>query len=253
MLQPSRSSTASESRRPKPNFRTLFCPRRAAVWSSDIYHIYSIDWLFCQKMADMVVVTVRVDNENKVIIIKSMWSNRYLSILMLVWLLAVMQTQSVVCNSSFPYDYNSACFQQCPWNDTQVTYLLNGTTQCNTSIICIMQPAPMEPSPTIPPRHALSVLITSFSMSHRAYTNILRSHLLAMCAKLLSRSPKVRKQSHLCLLVPFSDLRRCFAWNLCGELLTKHILYGIQYHAALCQQMLPQLLCQFNKILHCCC
>lgn len=173
MLQPLLSSTASESRRPKPNFRTLFCPPRAAVWSSDIYHIYSSDCLCCQQMADMRVVTVRVDNENKVIIIKSMWSNRYLSILVLVWLLAVMQTQSVVCNSSFPYDYNSACFQQCPWNDTQVTYLLNGTTQCNTSIVSIMQPAPMELLPMIPPRHVLSVLIVSFSMSHCAYTNLL--------------------------------------------------------------------------------
>ena len=175
-----------------------------------------------------------------------MSNTRYLSILALVWLLAVMQTQSVVCNSSFPYDYASACFQQCPWNDTQVTYLLNGTTQCNTSIVCAMQPAPMEPLPTIPPRPVLSVLIDSFSMPHCADTDLLRSHLLALRAKLFRRPSEVRTQPDLPRAVSFSHLRRCLAWDLCGELLTKYILYGLHYHASLCQQVLPELLRQLH-------
>jgi hypothetical protein len=43
-----------------------------------------------------------------------------------------------LCNASFPYSYAAGCYQQCPWNDTVVTYLQDGTTSCSTSILQII-------------------------------------------------------------------------------------------------------------------
>jgi hypothetical protein len=58
--------------------------------------------------------------------------NSIVLILLAVGLL-IDQAMAVTCNSTFPYDYSSNCYRQCPWNDTLVTYLSNTSTTCLTS------------------------------------------------------------------------------------------------------------------------
>jgi hypothetical protein len=51
----------------------------------------------------------------------------------------ILQTHSA-CSNPTPYSYNSACFRECPWNTTVVTYL-DGTT-CKTCTLSIYSACP---------------------------------------------------------------------------------------------------------------
>lgn len=55
---------------------------------------------------------------------------KHLFITILALITIFKYASAVTCNSSFPYSYSGACFQQCPWNNTVVTYLQNSGTAC---------------------------------------------------------------------------------------------------------------------------
>ena len=48
-------------------------------------------------------------------------------------LATILITAYSACNATYPYSYSGNCYQECPWNNTLITYLDNSTKTCVTS------------------------------------------------------------------------------------------------------------------------
>lgn len=51
---------------------------------------------------------------------------------MIIWIIGFIWETECACTASTPYEYNSNCYAECPWNPPDVTYLQGST--CVTSI-----------------------------------------------------------------------------------------------------------------------
>ena len=54
--------------------------------------------------------------------------------LFLLIIIITLATLSSPCTAPTPYSYNSICYQECPWNNTLITYKTQGGTACLLSI-----------------------------------------------------------------------------------------------------------------------
>ena len=101
----------------------------------------------------------------------------FLLFLAIALLLSVTRSVTAPCAAPYPYLYNGECFEQCPWNNTLVTYLSPTNNSCITSTLLPTQTVPLAPSQTTPLKPALQVPPPPYSLSQWTHPHLLRHHL----------------------------------------------------------------------------